>query len=53
MRKILTIALVALMAASLFAGVKTSGYVQGTVHADFDDGADAVVSQRTATTRLR
>lgn len=43
MRKILTIALVALMAASLFAGVKTSGYVQGTVHADFDDGADAVV----------
>ena len=42
MRKILTIALVALMAASLFAGVKTSGYVQGTVHADFDDGADAV-----------
>jgi len=43
MRKILTIALVALMAASLFAGVKTSGYVQGTVHADFDDGADAVL----------
>lgn len=37
MRKILTIALVALMAASLFAGVKTSGYVQGTVHADFDE----------------
>lgn len=46
MRKILTIALVALMAASLFAGVKTSGYVQGTVHADFDDGADAVVFAR-------
>ncbi len=37
MRKILTIALVALMAASLFAGVKTSGFVQGTVHADFDE----------------
>jgi hypothetical protein len=35
MRKILTIALVALMAASLFAGVKTSGYVQGAAHADF------------------
>lgn len=29
MRKVLTIALVALMSASLFAGVKTSGYVQG------------------------
>ena len=32
MRKILTIALVALMAASLFAGVTTKGYVQGAAH---------------------
>ncbi len=42
MRKVLTIALVALIAASLFAGVKTSGYVQGAVNADFADGEDAV-----------
>ncbi|MBR1918356.1 MAG: hypothetical protein IJ831_01895 [Spirochaetales bacterium] len=40
MRKILTIALVALMAASLFAGVKTSGYVQGSARLLVPDGGD-------------
>ena len=43
MRKILTIALVALMAASLFAGVTTKGYVQGAAHFSKDDGKDAVL----------
>ncbi len=42
MRKILTIALVALMAASLFAGVKTSGYVQGSLTSFFFSDSDAV-----------
>jgi hypothetical protein len=41
MRKILTIALVALMAASLFAGVKTSGYVQGSLRTTLTDAEDA------------
>nr|MCR5731553.1 hypothetical protein [Sphaerochaetaceae bacterium] len=41
MRKILTIALVALMAASLFAGVKTSGYVQGSLTSFFYSYKDA------------
>ena len=43
MRKILTIALVALMAASLFAGVTTKGYVQGAAHFTKEDGSDAVL----------
>ena len=43
MRKILTIALVALMAASLFAGVTTKGYVQGAAHFTKADGSDAVL----------
>ncbi len=41
MRKILTIALVALMATSLFAGVKTSGYVQGSLTSFFYSDQDA------------
>ncbi len=41
MRKILTIALVALMATSLFAGVKTSGYVQGSLSSLFSTDSDA------------
>ena len=43
MRKILTIALVALMAASLFAGVTTKGYVQGAAHFTKADGEDAIL----------
>ena len=43
MRRILTIALVALVAASLFAGVTTKGYVQGAARFEKLDGADAVL----------
>ncbi|MBR1938323.1 MAG: hypothetical protein IJ836_05165, partial [Spirochaetales bacterium] len=41
MRRILTIALVALVAASLFAGVTTKGFVQGAARFEKLDGADA------------
>ena len=41
MRRILTIALVALVAASLFAGVTTKGYVQGAARFEKLDGKDA------------